>query len=260
MILKYDKYLQAMGIEIWQKIKSIRAKRTQTAQSGNNKLQKATQQVAPINHAVTAAPPPTPTPPLPPLPQTSLAALGWDELRQMAIRCTRCQLCKTRTNVVFGVGNMRAKIMLIGEAPGANEDAQGEPFVGKGGMLLNAMLKAIGLQRSEVYIANVIKCRPPDNRDPLPQEVAACTPYLQQQIALIKPKVMIAVGRIAAQSLLGTTESMARLRGKIYRYGKGAVQTPLFVIYHPAYLLRSPSEKSKAYDDMLRIKEFVGKL
>lgn len=184
--------------------------------------------------------------------------LPWEELAANALACVKCDLHKSRTQVVFGVGNRNAKILFIGEAPGANEDLQGEPFVGRGGMLLNAMLMSIGLQRPDVYIANVIKCRPPNNRDPLPYEVQMCTPYLQRQIALIKPKLIVAVGRIAAQFLLCTTESMARLRGKEFHYG--AEQIPLLVTYHPAYLLRSPREKSKAYQDFLQIKKFLARL
>ncbi|HBY56185.1 MAG TPA: uracil-DNA glycosylase, partial [Coxiellaceae bacterium] len=147
------------------------------------------------------------------------------------------------------------KVMFIGEAPGANEDLKGEPFVGRAGMLLNSMLRSIGLERTDVYIANILKCRPPNNRDPLPQEVKLCTPYLQQQIALIQPKVLIAVGRIAAQFLLNTMESMSKLRGNTYQYGEQKI--PLLVTYHPAYLLRSPSEKRKAYVDFLLIKKMV---
>lgn len=180
---------------------------------------------------------------------------GLDNLRCQVAKCVLCDLHRTRTNVVFGAGSCNATIMLVGEAPGANEDLHGEPFVGRAGMLLNSMLLAIGMDRASVYIANILKCRPPNNRDPLPQEVAACTPYLQQQITLIKPKVIVAVGRIAAQFLLNTADSMARLRGKKHNYGP--LQTPLFVIYHPAYLLRSPREKSKAYEDLLYIQDFL---
>lgn len=183
---------------------------------------------------------------------------GWDELKNKADACTACDLCKTRTHVVFGVGNKNAEILFVGEAPGANEDLQGEPFVGRAGMLLNAMLKSIGLKREDVYIANILKCRPPGNRDPLPEEVELCTPFLQQQIALINPKVMVAVGRIAAHFLLNTTEAMGRLRGRSYQYGDNSV--PLFVIYHPAYLLRSPGEKAKAYLDLLTIHKFTSQL
>ena len=145
--------------------------------------------------------------------------------------------------------------MFIGEAPGANEDLQGEPFVGRAGMLLNAMLQAIGLNRSEIYIANILKCRPPENRDPTPEEVKLCTPYLQQQIAIIQPKILVAVGRIAAQFLLNTDEAMSKLRGKIFAYGEQKI--PLLVTYHPAYLLRSPREKSKAYTDMLVLQNII---
>lgn len=194
------------------------------------------------------------------LPQNSSgeSPADWDELKNKAHSCAACVLHKTRTNVVFGVGNKNAEILFIGEAPGANEDLQGEPFVGRAGMLLNAMLKSIGLKREDVYIANILKCRPPGNRDPLPEEVELCTPFLQQQIALINPKVMVAVGRIAAHFLLNTTEAMGRLRGRSYQYGDNSV--PLFVIYHPAYLLRSPGEKAKAYLDLLTIHKFTSQL
>lgn len=176
-------------------------------------------------------------------------------IKKQVAACTLCDLHKTRSNTVFGVGDEHAEIMFIGEAPGANEDLQGEPFVGRAGMLLNSMLRSINLKREKVYIANILKCRPPNNRDPLPQEVKLCTPYLQQQINLIKPKILVAVGRIAAQFLLITGESMSRLRGHIYNYGLEKI--PLIVTYHPAYLLRSPTEKSKAYADFLLIKRFL---
>jgi len=178
------------------------------------------------------------------------------DIRKQVVACKLCDLHKTRTNIVFGVGNENAKIMFIGEAPGANEDLKGEPFVGRAGMLLNSMLRSIGLERTDVYIANILKCRPPNNRDPLPQEVKLCTPYLQMQIALIQPKILIAVGRIAAQFLLNTMESMSKLRGNTYQYGEQKI--PLIVTYHPAYLLRSPSEKRKSYVDFLLIKKMVG--
>src|SRR3989304_8713629 len=177
------------------------------------------------------------------------------DIRKQVVACKLCDLHKTRNNIVFGVGNENAKIMFIGEAPGANEDLKGEPFVGRAGMLLNSMLRSIGLERTDVYIANILKCRPPNNRDPLPQEVKLCTPYLQQQIALIQPKVLIAVGRIAAQFLLNTMESMSKLRGNTYQYGEQKI--PLIVTYLPAYLLRSPSEKRKSYVDFLLVKKMV---
>jgi DNA polymerase len=139
--------------------------------------------------------------------------------------------------------------MVIGEAPGAEEDRRGEPFVGRAGQLLDAMLRAIGLSRAEnVYIANVLKSRPPNNRDPRPEEVAACLPYLQRQIELVRPRLLLAVGRIAAQNLLGTEESLSRLRGRVHRFGE--LNTPLVVTYHPAYLLRNPADKRKAWEDL----------
>ncbi len=170
-------------------------------------------------------------------------------LKKCVADCKLCPLHQTRTQTVFGVGNTKAKLMIIGEAPGFHEDQQGEPFVGRAGQLLNAMLHAIGLERSEIYIANILKCRPPENRDPLPEEVAQCTPYLKQQIALIQPTVLCAVGRIAAQYLLDSTLSLGKLRGTVHAYGEEKI--PLLITYHPAYLLRNPSAKADAYRDLL---------
>jgi DNA polymerase len=174
--------------------------------------------------------------------------IDWGPLRERVAACTGCELCKTRTQTVFGVGNQRADWLVIGEAPGAEEDRQGEPFVGRAGQLLNAMLLAIGLPRETVFIANILKCRPPGNRDPRPEEVARCLPYLHAQIALLKPKLILAVGRIAAQNLLATDAPLARLRGKLHHFG--AEHTPLVITYHPAYLLRTPSDKRKAWEDL----------
>jgi uracil-DNA glycosylase len=175
-------------------------------------------------------------------------ATDWGTLRERVAACTACDLCKTRTQTVFGVGNTRAEWLVIGEAPGAEEDRQGEPFVGRAGQLLNAMLLAIGLPRESVFIANILKCRPPGNRDPKPEEVSRCLPFLTQQIALLKPKIMLAVGRIAAQNLLATDLPLARLRGKVHHFGE--VNTPLVITYHPAYLLRTPADKRKAWEDL----------
>jgi uracil-DNA glycosylase len=173
----------------------------------------------------------------------------WEALRAEVLACTRCPLHASRTQGVFGVGNPRAEWMVIGEAPGAEEDRRGEPFVGRAGQLLDAMLRAIGLSRAEnVYIANILKSRPPNNREPLPAEVAACLPYLRRQIELVRPRLLLAVGRIAAQNLLGTDESLGRLRGRVHRFGE--LNTPLVVTYHPAYLLRSPADKRKAWEDL----------
>jgi uracil-DNA glycosylase len=184
-----------------------------------------------------------------PAPQSGETAARWEALRSAVLKCTRCPLHVTRTQGVFGVGPRRADWLVIGEAPGAEEDRRGEPFVGAAGQLLDAMLRAIGLdRRTNVYIANVLKSRPPGNRDPRPEEVAACLPYLIQQIALLQPKIMLAVGRIAAQNLLATDVPLGRLRGQVHRFGE--LNTPLVVTYHPAYLLRTPAEKRKAWEDL----------
>jgi uracil-DNA glycosylase family 4 len=176
------------------------------------------------------------------------AGLDWPQLRERVADCTRCVLSATRTQTVFGVGNLQADWLIVGEAPGADEDRQGEPFVGRAGQLLNSMLRAIGLSREQVFIANVLKCRPPGNRDPAPQEIAECLPYLERQIALIKPKIMLAVGRIASQALLNTTTPLGRLRQQVHAFG--ASRLPLVVTYHPAYLLRTPADKRKAWEDL----------
>jgi uracil-DNA glycosylase family 4 len=170
----------------------------------------------------------------------------WSTLQTAVMNCTACGLDKTRTQTVFGVGNQQAELMIIGEAPGFNEDKQGEPFVGRAGQLLTAMLQAIGMERETVYIANILKCRPPNNRDPQVEEVNLCTPFLVQQIALVKPKLLLAVGRIAAQYLLNTKSALSQLRGKKHLFGT----TPLIITYHPAYLLRNPADKSKAFEDL----------
>lgn len=177
------------------------------------------------------------------------AADTWEALRTEILGCTKCGLHKTRTQGVVGVGPQRTDWMVIGEAPGADEDRKGEPFVGRAGQLLDAMLRAIGLDRaSNVYIANVLKSRPPGNRDPKPEEVAACLPYLMRQIALLQPRLMLAVGRIAAQNLLSTDMPLGRLRGQVHHFGE--LNTPLIVTYHPAYLLRTPADKRKAWEDL----------
>ncbi|MBN3836221.1 uracil-DNA glycosylase [Burkholderia sp. Ac-20344] len=178
---------------------------------------------------------------------TPIAALDWGALAARVSDCTLCRLCEKRTNTVFGVGDREADWMLIGEAPGENEDKQGEPFVGQAGKLLDNMLQSLSLKRGDnVYIANVIKCRPPGNRNPEPDEVASCEPYLQRQVALVKPKLIVALGRFAAQTLLKTDASIASLRGRVHAY-EGV---PVIVTYHPAYLLRSLQDKSKAWADL----------
>lgn len=177
-----------------------------------------------------------------------IARLDWPALQAEVARCTACPLHKTRTRAVFGVGDRHAALMLIGEAPGAEEDRKGEPFVGRAGQLLNAMLRAIGLQREQVYIANILKSRPPNNRDPRPEEVAACAPYLKRQVALVQPKLILALGRVAAQNLLHTDTRLGALRGRVFRYP--GTDIPIVITYHPAYLLRTPKDKRKAWDDL----------
>ncbi len=182
--------------------------------------------------------------------------LDWPALQEKVSACTLCELHEGRTQTVFGMGNQQANLLIIGEAPGAEEDRQGEPFVGQAGQLLNAMLKAIKLSRQDVYIANILKCRPPNNRDPKLEEVALCSQYLKRQIELIQPKLILAVGRIAAQRLLQTNNSLSKLRGQLHQYRPTG--TPMIVTYHPAYLLRTPSDKGKAWQDLLFAKRTLG--
>lgn len=172
--------------------------------------------------------------------------MDWAGVAQTVAACTRCELHCTRTQTVFGVGHHAAQWLFVGEAPGAEEDKQGEPFVGAAGQLLNAMLHALGLKRYEVYIANVLKCRPPNNRDPRPVEVASCEPYLVRQIQLLQPRVIVALGRHAAHSLLKSDLPLGKLRARRHTY-QGI---PLVVTYHPAYLLRTPGDKRKVWDDL----------
>ncbi len=182
------------------------------------------------------------------LKQTSAAELDWRELAASVKSCRGCELHTTRKQAVFGVGDPQANLLIIGEAPGADEDRQGEPFVGRAGQLLNAMLFAIGLCREDIFIANILKCRPPGNRDPHVNEMRCCEPFLHRQIELIQPKLILSVGRISAQSLLKCDTPVGRLRGQIHRYGEQ--QIPLIVTYHPAYLLRSPEQKAKSWQDL----------
>jgi DNA polymerase len=215
-------YLAALGIDLW--VPRTPAPRAAAA-------------VAPA--AATAAAQPARRP---------VAADDWDSLAAEVRGCGACGLQALRTQTVFGVGDRRAELLVVGEAPGADEDRQGEPFVGRAGQLLNAMLRAMGSPREQVYIANVLKCRPPGNRDPSPDEVACCLPFLHRQVALLQPKLMLAVGRIAAQNLLATETPIGQLRGKLHHFGPALI--PLVVTYHPAYLLRSPGEKRKAWKDL----------
>jgi DNA polymerase len=182
--------------------------------------------------------------------------MGWDELRQAVAACQACQLCTGRRQTVFGVGDRQADWLVVGEAPGENEDLQGEPFVGSAGKLLDNMLKALGLdRRHKVYIANVLKCRPPANRNPLPQEVAQCEPFLRRQIQLLQPRIILAMGRFAVQSLLGSNDPIGKLRGRVHRHG----EIPVVVTYHPAYLLRNPADKARAWDDLCLALDALGR-
>jgi DNA polymerase len=168
--------------------------------------------------------------------------------------CSRCKLHKLgRTQIVFGVGNPNADLMFVGEAPGQDEDIQGFPFVGRAGQLLTKIIEAIDLKREDVYIANVLKCRPPNNRNPEPDEVASCHPFLLRQIEAVRPRVIVALGSFAAKTLLQTEESISRLRGRVYKYG----QAQLVATYHPAYLLRSPDKKRDTWEDMKRVRELL---
>jgi uracil-DNA glycosylase len=215
-------YLAALGIEAWEP-----------------------RHAAPTPVAAAASAPTRVAHPEPP----AATEQAWEALAGEVARCTRCELHRTRTRPVLGVGDRHAQWLIVGEAPGAEEDRQGEPFVGRAGQLLDAMLRAIGLARGQnVYITNILKSRPPGNRDPAAAEVAACLPYLERQIELIRPRLILAVGRIAMQNLLGTQDSLGRMRGQVHEFG--GLKTPLIVTYHPAYLLRKPEDKRKAWDDL----------
>jgi DNA polymerase len=233
---RHDQYLEALGIPVW-KLRVPPGAPAPPLEAGAPLEVVGTQLVA----GAAAAP----------------AAMGWDELAATVRVCTKCALHTTRTQTVFGVGRRNADLLVIGEAPGADEDRQGEPFVGRAGQLLNSMLRAIGLPRSEVYIANILKCRPPNNRDPQPDEARTCTPYLARQIALVNPRAILAVGRIAAQWLLQTDVPIGRLRGRVVPYGEAG--TPLVITYHPAYLLRSPLAKATAWTDLCLVKDLLRK-
>ncbi len=215
-------YLEALGIDVWVA------------------RERAGQSVPEVVEVTVAADDPAPV---------------WTELQASVAGCMRCPLHQSRTQTVFGVGNRDADWMIIGEAPGAEEDRRGEPFVGRAGKLLDEMLRAVGLDRSTVFITNILKCRPPSNRDPAADEAAACRGYLERQIELIKPRLILAVGRIAAQQLLHTDSPLGRLRGRAYSLNNG--QVPLVVTYHPAYLLRSPSQKRKVWEDLCLARQIV---
>lgn len=189
------------------------------------------------------------------LEHVDLRTLDLPALARVVASCERCELHRSRTRTVFGNGAPDADLLIIGEAPGQNEDQQGEPFVGRAGQLLTRMLAALGLSRSAVYISNAVKCRPPSNRDPRREETEACSPFLDRQITLLRPRVILAVGRVAAQTLLSSDASLGRLRGQTHRLPDTKI--PLVVTYHPAYLLRAPSQKKHAWVDLLTVRELL---
>jgi uracil-DNA glycosylase len=207
-------------------------------------------QVAPP--APTAAPSPRAAAPAATVARADIAGLDWPALRDAVAGCRACALCQSRKQTVFGVGHERARLMIVGEAPGEQEDRQGEPFVGPAGQLLDNMLRALGLAREDgspergVFIANTLKCRPPSNRNPEPAETAQCAPFLARQIELVQPRLLLAMGRFAAQALLGSDEPIGKLRGRVHRWR----ETPVVVTYHPAYLLRTLADKARAWDDL----------
>jgi DNA polymerase len=242
---RQHRYLQAMQVDVWQ-----RRERGGPAPEVTSVAQLASAEpVAAAAHREASAI------------QSAAVDVSVQPLAALAVTvsgCQRCDLHKSRHLTVFGTGDEQARCMIIGEAPGADEDASGEPFVGRAGRLLNAMLHAVGMSRESVYIANIIKCRPPKNRDPKPEEMAACAPYLRQQIAVVRPRVIVALGRVAAQHLAGSTLAIGRMRGQSYFYSDNdEPPVPIVVTYHPAYLLRSPLEKRKSWEDLKRARELL---
>jgi DNA polymerase len=231
-----------MGIDVWQLRDATEALESP-----------AIAETAVDNQAVApAALKPQPAPQL--APQPAIDQADWEKLNHAIRGCAACELHNSRQNAVCGVGDHQADWLIIGEAPGADEDKQGEPFVGRAGQLLNEMLRAIGLRREQVFIANVLKCRPPDNRDPHPAEIEQCLPYLHRQIELLQPKIILVVGRIAAQTLLNVETPVGKLRGTVHEFAG----VPLVVTYHPAYLLRRASEKGKSWADLLLAMDAAG--
>jgi DNA polymerase len=228
------RYLQALGIEPWQ----LRDRGAPPA------VTNAAPQAIVEAVALPSAPP-------------GGVPEDWEGLQAAVAGCRKCRLCETRTHTVFGVGPRLAPLMVVGEGPGADEDAQGEPFVGRAGKLLDEMLRAIGRSRRDnTFITNVVRCRPPGNREPAEDEAEACRGYLEQTLRLVKPKLIVALGRVAAQRLLVTDTPIGKMRGQTYQWGPEA--TPLMVTYHPAYLLRNPGDKAKSWEDLKRIHRFLG--
>ncbi len=233
-------YLKEMGIDVWQRRELAAAELPQQPVA----VAQASESAAIIANSE------------PSIASTAdVSTMEWGTLQRAVSACERCSLHSTRTQAVFGIGNQQASLLVVGEAPGGDEDRQGEPFVGRAGQLLNEMLRAIGLKRGEVYIANILKCRPPNNRDPKVDEVSRCGPYLKRQIALVQPAAVLAVGRIAAQNLLKSGERIGALRGREHQLP--GTKIPLIATYHPAYLLRSPIEKRKAWQDLQQVRALI---
>ncbi len=261
------RYLHAMGVQVWRSratVGSLTARAQAcnaqdiTAESDGDAVHGAFRSETP---GVGLHPPQAPSPDTPASesssvsaslpPRAATAKMDWDTLRDEVASCRACGLCETRTQTVFGVGHHEADLMIVGEAPGVDEDRAGEPFVGRAGRLLNLMLAAIGLRREQVYIANILKCHPPGNRDPSPDEALRCEPFLLHQIELVRPSLVLSVGRVSAQNLLRTGTAVGRLRGQWFEFGPD--RTPLAVTYHPAYLLRSPEQKGLVWQDLQRV-------
>ena len=251
--------LREMGVHLWQPHHSEEtpaAEPDRGSQTHAPEVLRAPSTAAvardPAHPALQASAAPAVQPSQPATMPAGITGMDWEQLRSAVESCTACRLCQGRTQTVFGIGNVQAHWMIVGEAPGEHEDLQGEPFVGKSGQLLDAMLRAIGLTRGEalpqrqVYIANTVKCRPPGNRNPQPDELMRCEPFLIQQLALLKPRIILAMGKFAVQSLLRSDEPVGRLRGHVHHF-QGV---PLIVTYHPAYLLRNPQDKARAWDDL----------
>jgi DNA polymerase len=237
--------LQAMGLRVWQPPPASAPAASPPTSAPPMATSAATAVAAPLARLVPVPPRAAPAP--------GALALDWPALRAAVAECRACGLCESRTQTVFGVGHLNARWMIVGEAPGEQEDRQGEPFVGPSGQLLDAMLRALGLSRAaqgppeqRVYIANTLKCRPPRNRNPAPAEMLECEPFLVRQIELVQPRIIVAMGRFAVQALLRSSEPIGRLRGRVHRY-QGV---PLVVTYHPAYLLRSLVDKARAWEDL----------
>ncbi len=240
-------YLDAMGVQVWDELYShaVSTAETQVVEAAvvETAVTEAPVQEENIVHAEAVDSTPMP----------DVLSSSWPELQSMVQQCSQCDLHSSRTQVVFGAGNQNARLLLVGEAPKQDEEEQGMPFVGEAGDLLTAMLKAIDLQREDVYITNIVKCRPAENRHPQPAELDACHQYLHRQIALLQPKVIFAIGAMASQTLLKSSKNIGVLRGQAHNF-EGI---PLVASFHPAYLLRKPSEKRKAWQDLLQVKSLL---